>query len=154
MVRAPSGSADDTTGRADRGSAVEVVGVLGSRSRRGEFGNLLGSDAADLTTVLGAEQAGIPVVTTEYPDRLRDMLGKQAAAILYAEGDVTLLKQPALRIVGSHDASADVLEVAAETGDGAVTRGLRHRVGSCARQRRAAMRAAMANRGHAGGLHR
>lgn len=47
-----------------------------------------------------------------YPQRVKDVLGKKAPAVLYGCGDPTVLECPGLAIVGSHDADADALAYA------------------------------------------
>ena len=42
-------------------------------------------------------------VSPSYPDRLRDRLGAEAPGVIWAKGDVSLLQQPAIALVGSRD---------------------------------------------------
>jgi len=51
-----------------------------------------------------------------YPARLRSVLREKAPALLFGIGDVSLLNSPALAVVGSRDASPDVLEAVSRMG--------------------------------------
>lgn len=64
----------------------------------------------------GLEQSGIKTLTPfddRYPERLRSRLGSKAPPLLHAAGDLSLLQQPGIGVVGSRDVTEDG-ETAAE----------------------------------------
>lgn len=60
----------------------------------------------------------IPItrVSQEYPQQLRVRLGLDAPGILWAKGDLAILTQPGIALVGSRDLNSDNLAFAAEVG--------------------------------------
>lgn len=74
-----------------------------------------------------AARAGcLPVtrVSKDYPPLLRQRLGLDAPAVLWARGDVSLLNAPAVALVGSRDLAHENRQFAAEVGRQAARQGL------------------------------
>jgi predicted Rossmann fold nucleotide-binding protein DprA/Smf involved in DNA uptake len=72
-------------------------------------------------------QSGIRVLGSfddSYPARLRDRLDRRAPPLLYAVGDVSLLRAPLVGIVGSRDVAEAGAEVAREAARAGVADGL------------------------------
>ena len=77
--------------------------------------------------LLRAKRAGcIPItrVTPAYPALLRKRLGAEAPGCLWAKGDLSLLEQPAIALVGSRELRQDNLVFAREAGRQAALQGL------------------------------
>ena len=62
-------------------------------------------------------------VSPEYPVRLRQRLGLDSPGVLWAKGDVALLRQPLIALVGSRDIAAPNAEFAARVGREAARQG-------------------------------
>ena len=74
-----------------------------------------------------AEQAGLRVVAAvddDYPARLVEALGSAAPPVLYAAGDLELLRRGGLAVVGSGEGSPEAGEVAREAGTRAAAAGV------------------------------
>lgn len=74
-----------------------------------------------------AEQAGVRVVAAvddEYPARLVEALARAAPPLLYAAGDIQLLRRGGLGVVGSRGAGAEAKDVAREAGARAAATGV------------------------------
>ena len=77
--------------------------------------------------LLRAKRAGcVPItrVTPAYPALLRKQLGAEAPGCLWAKGDLSLLEQPAIALVGSRDLRRENLDFAREAGRQAALQGL------------------------------
>ena len=74
----------------------------------------------------GANAGCVPVtkVSAHYPVLLRQRLGLDAPAVLWARGDLDLLNAPAVSLVGSRDIAAENRRFAAEVGKQAALQGL------------------------------
>ena len=74
-----------------------------------------------------AQKAGctpIPRISPLYPKILRDRLGDEAPGCLWAKGDLELLKNPLISLVGSRDLNPKNAEFAAEAGRQTALQGL------------------------------
>jgi DNA processing protein len=54
----------------------------------------------------------IPYLSEYYPERLNQILGKEAPALLFAGGDISILKRKAVGFCGSRNASEQGIRVA------------------------------------------
>lgn len=74
----------------------------------------------------GARMDCVPVtrVSGIYPDRLRKSLGMDAPGVLWTKGDVSLLAQPGVAVVGSRELRAENYAFAQEAGKQAALHGL------------------------------
>ena len=73
-----------------------------------------------------AQKAGctpIPRISSLYPAILRERLGEEAPGCLWAKGDLALLKNPAISLVGSRDLNPKNAEFAREAGRQAALQG-------------------------------
>lgn len=64
----------------------------------------------------------LAVHDSEYPNRLREVLGDQAPPVLFAWGNLALTERPAVAACGSRDASADGLAFASRFAEEAANR--------------------------------
>jgi predicted Rossmann fold nucleotide-binding protein DprA/Smf involved in DNA uptake len=73
-----------------------------------------------------AAQGCVPVtrVSEAYPDRLRRQLGTESPGCLWAKGDLSILAEPAIALVGSRDLDIDNQVFARQVGNLAAQRGL------------------------------
>lgn len=73
----------------------------------------------------GKEKNCFPItrVSQQYPQSLRIRLGLDAPGILWAKGDLSILSQPGIALVGSRDLNPDNLAFAAEAGRQAALQG-------------------------------
>ncbi len=62
-------------------------------------------------------------ISQQYPPALRVRLGLDAPGILWAKGDLSILKRPGISLVGSRDLQTDNLRFAEETGRQAALQG-------------------------------
>ncbi len=62
-------------------------------------------------------------ISTGYPDRLRTALGAEAPGLLWCKGNVSLLENPKISLVGSRDLKAENLDFAREVGVQAAKQG-------------------------------
>jgi predicted Rossmann fold nucleotide-binding protein DprA/Smf involved in DNA uptake len=103
----------DVSLRADLALEVRLKGGL-------ERLNVLLGRGVDLAFALdGWTREGLWVSArgdTRYPARLRSVLRDKAPVLLFGIGDVALLRSPALAVVGSRDASPEVLEAVSRMG--------------------------------------
>lgn len=97
----------------DRAFAQRVIGLL-SREEQLEWYLQRGKQhgCAPITRISG-----------DYPDRLRRRLGAEAPGVIWAKGDVSLLQQPAVALVGSRDLCDENREFAYQVGKQAALQG-------------------------------
>ena len=104
----------------------DLVALGYSRKEAERIVSLL-SEEAVLAWYLGqANVKGcVPVtrVSMAYPDSLRVTLGVDCPCCLWAKGDISLLKKPAIALVGSRDLMPDNLAFAKEAGKQAALQG-------------------------------
>jgi predicted Rossmann fold nucleotide-binding protein DprA/Smf involved in DNA uptake len=87
-----------------------------------------------------------------YPDRLRQQLGSHAPAFLYGVGDIKLLSQGGLAIVGSRNIDEEGLEYTNRVADNCATQGIQIVSGGARGVDTAAMLAAISAGGNAIGI--
>ncbi len=106
---------------------VEAIMELGYNRPSAERILQLLSDEAQLAWYLqkAARQDCVPItrVSSAYPDRLRKCLGMDAPGVLWAKGDVSLLEQPAISLVGSRELNKNNEAFAWEVGKQAALQG-------------------------------
>ncbi len=104
----------------DREITAEDMKALGYDRREAERIFYLLSRKSQLMWYLGkARSCGCTAVVRNgnvYPQRLRDVLGDDAPAVLWAKGDLSLLETPAVALVGSRDLWGDNFLFAREVG--------------------------------------
>lgn len=104
----------------DRDLEDRDLTVLGySPAMAGRIISLLSEEDLLDHYLLRAKQAGcVPItrVTPGYPVLLRKRLGEDAPRCLWAKGDLTLLEQPGIALVGSRDLKTENLSFAREVG--------------------------------------
>ena len=94
--------------------AARILGLLAEEDRLDHY-------------LARANRAGcVPVtrISEAYPVLLRQRLGPDAPAVLWARGDVSLLNAPAVALVGSRDLQHENRKFAAEAGKQAALQGL------------------------------
>ena len=97
-----------------REMAARIVGLLAEEERLDHY-------------LSRAKRAGcVPItrISEHYPVLLRQRLGLDAPAVLWARGDLDLLNAPAVALVGSRDLNHENREFAAEVGKQAAIQGL------------------------------
>jgi predicted Rossmann fold nucleotide-binding protein DprA/Smf involved in DNA uptake len=87
-----------------------------------------------------------------YPDRFRQQLGSQAPAFLYGVGDIKLLAQGGLAIVGSRNIDEEGIEYTNRVADNCATQGIQIVSGGARGVDTAAMLAAISAGGNAVGI--
>jgi predicted Rossmann fold nucleotide-binding protein DprA/Smf involved in DNA uptake len=87
-----------------------------------------------------------------YPDRLRQQLGSQAPAFLYGVGDIKLLSQGGLAIVGSRNVDEEGIEYTNRVADNCARQGIQIVSGGARGVDTAAMLAAISAEGNAVGI--
>ena len=88
--------------------------------------DLLDKEALLIRYLRKAQKAGcvpIPRISHLYPKVLRDRLGDDAPGCLWAKGDLDILKNPMISLVGSRDLNPKNAEFAAEAGRQAALQG-------------------------------
>lgn len=86
-------------------------------------------------------------VSNDYPAALRSRLGLDAPGCLWAKGDVSILKEPAIALVGSRDLREENLRFAREAGRQAALQGITLISGNARGADREAQEAALAHGG-------
>ena len=83
-------------------------------------------DRLDYYLAKGKRAGCVPVtkVSVQYPAMLRQRLGQDAPALLWARGDYSLLNAPGVALVGSRDLRSDNHDFAAAVGRRAAAQGL------------------------------
>ena len=87
-------------------------------------------------------------VTEGYPVRLRQRLGTDSPGVLWAKGDLSILKKPAIALVGSRDITPDNADFAAQVGRKAARQGYVLISGNARGADRTAQQACLAAGGH------
>ena len=97
----------------------------GPQMARRIFCLLSQEDVLDYYLRRGASAGCVPItrVSEDYPLLLRKRLGLDAPGVLWARGDLSLLSEPAVALVGSRDLSEDNRRFAAEVGRQAALQG-------------------------------
>ena len=97
-----------------REMAVRIVSLLDEEERLDHY------------LARGKRAGCVPVtrISEQYPVLLRQRLGQDAPAVLWARGDLSLLNAPAVSLVGSRDLLPENRKFAAEVGKQAAKQGL------------------------------
>lgn len=119
-------AASDLGGRTGE-VTVEAIMELGYNRPSAERILQLLSDEEQLAWYIkkAARQGCVPItrVSSAYPDRLRKCLGMDAPGVLWAKGDLSILKQPAIALVGSRELNIENEAFAREVGKQAALQG-------------------------------
>ena len=118
---------DFTPDNPDRDLMPEDLTKLGySRDMANRIVSLLEEEDLLIRYLRRAQKAGctpIPRISPLYPRILRDRLGDDAPGCLWAKGDLEILQNPMISLVGSRDLNPKNVEFAAEAGRQAALQG-------------------------------
>lgn len=128
----------------------DLVGLGYGRETAARITALLGEEERLDHYLSQAKRAGCTAVTRvspEYPLLMRKRLGLDSPGVLWVRGDVSLLNDPAVALVGSRELRAENRGFAAEVGRQAATQGLTLVSGNARGADRTAQEACLASGG-------